>query len=413
MRITHICTSNRGGAAQAALRLHKALLEAGQESRFLVAEQKQDFQAPNMAALPPLPKPGLLARLANRLGFAQTAEQRYYKLMQSEAYRAGDFEIFSSPESSYRYEEHPWVEDADIINLHWVANSLNYPSFFAALQHKNLVWTFHDMNPFFGGFHYRGDTQRNPQLAAVEQQVVEEKRQALQSYTASRIAVVCPSLWLAAEAEQSEFFAKSLISHIPYSLDTNCFCLGDKQAARRALGLDSDAYLIVFVSENLNNRRKGMALLLEALANWPLLREENIGLLAIGDAQKLPQSQIYPIHCLGRIEEEEKMALAYQAGDCFVIPSSEDNLPNVVLEALCTGLPVASFPVGGMLDMIAPGTNGEFALEQSPQALAQALEKIYKGKYKKEEIARAAQEKYKHERQAAAYRALYEKLLLG
>ena len=49
------------------------------------------------------------------------------------------------------------------------------------------------------------------------------------------------------------------------------------------------------------------------------------------------------------------------AGDVFAAPFAEDNLPNVVLEALACGTPVAAFAAGGIPDAVEHKQNGFLA----------------------------------------------------
>jgi glycosyltransferase involved in cell wall biosynthesis len=48
----------------------------------------------------------------------------------------------------------------------------------------------------------------------------------------------------------------------------------------------------------------------------------------------------------------------FASADCFVFPSRTETFGNVILEALASGLPVASVPAPGPIDLIADGVNG-------------------------------------------------------
>lgn len=85
------------------------------------------------------------------------------------------FEIATYPESLYRIEEHPLVKEADIVHLHWVANFLNYPTFFKKIQ-KPIIWTLHDMNPFQGLFHYKNDEMNlEKELGNIDNKILKKK----------------------------------------------------------------------------------------------------------------------------------------------------------------------------------------------------------------------------------------------
>ena len=64
---------------------------------------------------------------------------------------------------------------------------------------------------------------------------------------------------------------------------------------------------------------------------------------------------------MGIISDDLHLALLYNAADCFVAPSIQENLANTVLEALSCGTPVVAFDIGGMSDMIIHEKNGYLA----------------------------------------------------
>ena len=51
-------------------------------------------------------------------------------------------------------------------------------------------------------------------------------------------------------------------------------------------------------------------------------------------------------------------AAHFASADCFVFPSRTETFGNVILEALASGLPVASVPAPGPIDLIEEGVNG-------------------------------------------------------
>ena len=54
----------------------------------------------------------------------------------------------------------------------------------------------------------------------------------------------------------------------------------------------------------------------------------------------------------------EDLAAHFASADCFVFPSRTETFGNVILEALASGLPVASVPAPGPIDLIKEGVNG-------------------------------------------------------
>jgi glycosyltransferase involved in cell wall biosynthesis len=54
----------------------------------------------------------------------------------------------------------------------------------------------------------------------------------------------------------------------------------------------------------------------------------------------------------------EDLAAHYASADCFVFPSRTETFGNVILEAFASGLPVASVPAPGPIDLVKEGVNG-------------------------------------------------------
>src|SRR5262249_38314421 len=54
----------------------------------------------------------------------------------------------------------------------------------------------------------------------------------------------------------------------------------------------------------------------------------------------------------------EDLAAHFASADCFVFPSRTETFGNVILEAMASGLPVASVPAPGPMDLIQDGWNG-------------------------------------------------------
>jgi len=121
-----------------------------------------------------------------------------------------------------------------------------------------------------------------------------------------------------------------------------------------------------------------------------------------------------PVVSLGYLDSDEKVRNIYAAADIFILPSSEDNLPNTMLEALSCGTPVIAFEVGGLPDVVIDNENGKLAAPGDVKQLAQAILELA---FNSEQRARMAQEgrkkivaEYSLDVQAKRYLALYNDL---
>jgi glycosyltransferase involved in cell wall biosynthesis len=73
---------------------------------------------------------------------------------------------------------------------------------------------------------------------------------------------------------------------------------------------------------------------------------------------------------LGRCDDVPALLAA---SDIFVLPSRSEALPNAVIEAMAAGLPVVASRVGGIPELITPGTNGQLVPPDDPRALSAAI----------------------------------------
>ncbi|MBK7674452.1 MAG: glycosyltransferase family 4 protein [Candidatus Accumulibacter sp.] len=77
----------------------------------------------------------------------------------------------------------------------------------------------------------------------------------------------------------------------------------------------------------------------------------------------------------GRLEPSA-MAELYRSVDVAINPSLVDNMPNSVLEALASGVPVVSTNVGGVPYMVRDGHTALLVPPRSPQAMAEAIARV-------------------------------------
>ena len=62
-----------------------------------------------------------------------------------------------------------------------------------------------------------------------------------------------------------------------------------------------------------------------------------------------------------------------QEASLLLMPSLEEGIPNVVVEAMAIGLPVISTNCGGVVDLIDEGVNGWIVPTRNPEAMADAI----------------------------------------
>ena len=428
MRILNINTYDSGGAAISCIRQHISLLDQGIESHLLTL-YSSGRTIPNHLKYGdlinrPYEHRSLIKRLKNRLRLKlnQSAIREQVRLREN-IYQLQDIasksiDLFSLISSDCRIEEIPNIEDYDIINLHWTAQFIHWGSFFSSSKVKKIVWTLHDMNPFTGGYHYASgyegynEDDVNPPFLkgsfnhnfAAEQLATKKE---ILSKSKIEIKVVSPSKWLMECSKKSTLFRDFEHALIPYSLDTSIFKPLEKGFCRDVLNLPKDKKIILFVSQNLANQRKGFDVLLESFSLFD--KSDDILLCCIGAINDVLLNSLN-IFSLGFVEDERIMALAYNAADLFVLPSKEDNLPNVVLESLCCGTPVVGFRIGGMPDMVEDGFNGMLCNTIGSSELSHTIQIAMNNidNFNRNDISIRAKKKYSCKNQANSYLKLYK-----
>lgn len=171
--------------------------------------------------------------------------------------------------------------------------------------------------------------------------------------------------------------AADRIEMIENGVDVARFAGVDRDRARREIGLADDRRLVLSVG-NLQPV-KGHDVLLDAFA---LLGENTeLRIAGAGPRRAALEQQAERlglagrVRFLGRVAHEDLPGL-YAAADVFCLPSRNEGCPNVVLEALAAGCPVASTSVGHVPYLVRDGENGRTAPPEDAPALADALQAL-------------------------------------
>jgi len=418
LKVVHICTYLEGGAGRAAYRIHEALLKSGIKSSFVTIQLHQ--QVMKSESLSKANHESFIDRQFNRIQFRlkkhlgivfKNKEQRkrekkykYYSKF-NEIKVFFDCEIATLPFTDYNILDNPVVKEADIIHLHWIGEMVDYPTFFKN-NTKPIVWTLHDMNPFQGLFHYRNDEIRNRNgIEKFDTEIQTIKKKAINSGS-SELILVTPSKWLQDETLNNNTFKNFKSHYIPYPI-SNCFW--NIQKADMKTRSEGNNAIFLFISQGVKVWRKGFDLLIESL------KKVNISSFTLFVIGEVPEFHIADPHIrwLGTIKENRKLIEYFSIANAVIIPSREDNLPNVMLESFACGTPVIGFPVGGIKEHVIDFKTGLLAEKISGDSLARTIEKFYvnREKFDSQVIRNYANKHFKAELIAEKYLNLYKQLL--
>jgi glycosyltransferase involved in cell wall biosynthesis len=244
----------------------------------------------------------------------------------------------------------------------------------------------HDSWPFTGGCHvpaectrYRDACGACPALGSdreddLSRQVFARKRLAWRDRP---IRLVAPSRWLAGAARSSALFGEAPIDVIPNGLDLNRFRPRDPADARERLGLPQEARIVLFSGMDAgDDPNKGLSLLVSAMASvveWVRSREAAPPVLLLVPGADRSHTGFRPMAGFagidpalgvlvgGRVDDEERFAATIAAADLLVLPSRQENQPNLVLEAMAGARPVAAFRASGLPELVAHQETGYLA----------------------------------------------------
>jgi len=408
MKIVHLSTSDLdGGAAKAAYRIHRGLIDIGVDSTMLVRHKiSQDSTV--------IANKTLLAQIGSKVDGQPL--KRYQKREQA---------MFSPQWFPDSVVDRVKQINPDIVHLHWICDGFLKIESLRSFQ-QPIVWTLHDMWPLTGGCHYTKDCTRYtsncgncPVLNSSSPKDLSFRtlQRKITAWQNTNLTIVTPSRWLAQCAKASTLFKDRRIEVIANGIDTERFKPGYRQVARDVLKLPQDKNILLFVSgSTTGDPRKGFRYLVEALQLLQQQEKCNFELAILGEelpSEVLPWS--FKTHYLGKFNDEVSLALVYNAVDLFIAPSVQDNLPNTVVEALTCGVPCIAFNIGGMPDMIDHMENGFLATPFDVDSLADGISKLISDSDLHYNLSANARSKavnnFNIQKQSEAYIDLYRQVL--
>ena len=162
---------------------------------------------------------------------------------------------------------------------------------------------------------------------------------------------------------------------VRYGLDLDAFYPRDRTTCREILGLPQDDFIIMASACSLSDERKGIGYLADAIKKLDLPDAMVVG---VGYVPPNAQPPIPGIRAMGYMRDAQRLAMLYSACDVFVAPSTDEAFGQVFIEAAACGTPAVGFPVGGVPEAITHGVTGLVAHEVSADALARAIDTIYR-----------------------------------
>lgn len=335
----HLVTSPNGGAGNAALRLNEALQFAGFDSIVVGVERRKRVIIQNYNK--------------QKIGFFGKLASSMTTFIQKRLVQKGTDTVSTFSLNLLKWENKE-IESADILHLHAFYNLVTVNSFLSQYPDKVKIITLHDERFYTGGCHYSYGCEfltkgciNCPQVRTLFRQSVSKIRKKVlrEVKNAPRVTFICPSDWIRSQAlsalpevKPSQF--KRVFNPIPSSFTT----IPSRSTA-------NDIVTFGFIAQNLQNPIKNLDLLLSAFLRISEIYPGKYKLKLVGYSS-IDFSSFSPHISRVEIVSYAEMQEVFLQIDALVVPSTHDNLPNVLGEALMNGVGLIGSDVGGIPEVL-------------------------------------------------------------
>lgn len=339
MKITHIATTTAGGAGIAARRLNGALNSVGVDSVLITGSSSGSTSERNEIKIQ---KSAIKQLLSKALTIIQS------RVIQKDKFL---ITALSLPLLDIAMVKR---ENPDVIHIHSAFNLLNSKKILDLCDlGKPVFLTLHDQRFFTGGCHhsfdcmsYKNDCSKCPYVKRTFTQLpMNELTTMKEGYGRKpNLTVIAPSKWISEKAKESSTLGRSPIAKIYNSIHelyVQELPIKSKQAS---------GFIVTFVAQDLFNGYKGIYTLLECMKIYKKeFIERDIKFQFIGNGEKIVDQEL--VYRQSSKLSESEMREIYLDSDLLIVPSSADNSPNIIFEALACGVPFVGSDRGGIPEL--------------------------------------------------------------
>jgi glycosyltransferase involved in cell wall biosynthesis len=336
MKVTHLSTGSIGGAGLAASRASDSLVSIGIDSTFYSPVRDITF-----------PRADGISNIHLIKSKFVTFAQR--KLVQKTTNFVSPLSVGILPIDFSRDE---------VLHIHAFYNLFSTENLLALAAERPLYFTLHDERLLTGGCHYTNEClgymsncSNCPQVSWLAKEIVRREKERINELLLHpQVHLIFPSKWLLSRAQEILSDSKNRMSVVHNPIPRTSL-VADRKKLREDLGVLPTTELVGFVSKDLFNPLKGLNDLVSALNTLPVRRKINLKLLLVGQGT-VPASiaDVDVIHIVPKTSLE--ISNLMRSMDVLVVPSHQDNSPNVVGESLMAGTPVIGSRIGGIPEII-------------------------------------------------------------
>jgi glycosyltransferase involved in cell wall biosynthesis len=352
MRIVHVSTSVSGGAGIAAFRLHSTMLK----NNFDSVLYSQTYENPDLSCFKvQITRPkGIIERGVNYV---------FNKLnnYQNKKYKAFNFEHYSNMRTLYRINE--YCKKDDIIILHWVADFLDYKSFFSNIDKDSNIFIYvHDFNCIQGKLHALFDRDKiNGKPLQIIEKYYRKKKMAYYNKI-NDLKIIANSNYTYDILSKSGFFSKAHLCKIYLGLPKDELNPIDKTLAKTQLGFNKKDFLILISANNLDSELKGFDRLLKIFNKFKT--HLNVKFIGLGKTQcKALLNEDNFINFM-TWDSSEKSKL-FSAADVTLSTSYEESFGQTIIESYSCSTPVIVYNNGALPELVDHYKTGFIAEEDN------------------------------------------------
>ncbi len=278
------------------------------------------------------------------------------------------------------------IRDADIIHIHLI--SMEYISLWELVLLsfiKPIILSIHEFSPFTGRCPYPpSDCEKwmtgcfsCTDLSGIFPLRVDRTRflwmYKKRIWRRIKPTIIAGSQWMLKNIEDSPMFLHCEKKLVPFGLDLNKYQPGDKEFARKKLGIPKDHFVIMFRA--LSSPYKGLSTIKEALKL--ISPNQKITILTINETGHFNEFQ-KKFHVLELGWIKDSLEELYQAADVFLMPSTQETFGMMAIEAMACGVP-SVVTLDTPLVEVTRAPEAAFSIHKNnPIELAKAIETLMK-----------------------------------
>lgn len=372
------------GPGVLALDMYKAFLQQHFDCDLLTKYEVADH--PEILYVEKRPETSFFARVKRKL--------HYYKEKISPTEKPGPYYFF------YKKEENPPVsvekvlktvkKKYDVVLLIFWQELLSFKTVLKLYEQQKALFVFRnvDYSTMSGGCHFVGSCERFkigcgacPVWNSSDENDFTASNVKYRESVYKRVKPVITGNYYMQQYYRQSYLLKDMQYALTFPIiDTDKFTIFDSVDIRLQSSIPTDAFVISFASQSLNDERKGMKYIFEALSLFRNMISEDeanrVFVITAGNSNNIEDKIPFAAKHFGYVPHDF-LPKFYNISDVFLCSSVNDAGPMMVNQSICCGTPVVGFEMGACLQIVKDCGTGYCAKLKDAQDLAKGIKEMY------------------------------------